>query len=158
MVTWGIWWVGVCVCVCVCVYEGFLIWTIPLTYQSHKFIIWACTTSFVHTCIYRMLDVSSRVYVYLCSRHHFLCMFFDSDLSIHMYLLDFRFSTDSLISIYVTGLCLYMYAWTTSLDHVHVWLPEHANLLHLAYSLVCFCDNPRSSCPDLRVWTMVAFR
>jgi len=77
MTTWGIWYI----------YEDFLIWIIPSTYQSHESIIWACTTSFVHICIYRMLDVSSHAYVYICSRHHFLCMFSDSDLSIHLYLL-----------------------------------------------------------------------
>ena len=65
-------------------------------------------------------------------------MFFDSYLSMHVYLLDFRFTTDSLIFIYVTGHCIYLYAWTTSLDHVHVWLPEHANWLYLTYSLGYF--------------------
>ena len=54
-----------------------------------------------------------------------------------MYLLDFGFTTDSLISIYVTGHCLYLCAWTTSLDHVHVWLPE-ANWFYLTYSLGYF--------------------
>jgi len=37
--------------------EGFLVWIIPLTYQSRESIIWACTTSFVHTCIYRMFNI-----------------------------------------------------------------------------------------------------
>jgi len=55
-----------------------------------------------------------------------------------MYLLDFEFTTNFLVFIYVAGHCLYLYAWTTSLDHVHVWLPEHANWLHLTYSLGCF--------------------
>ena len=32
-----------------------------------------------------------HVYMYIRSRHHFLCMFSDSDLSIYMYLLDFGF-------------------------------------------------------------------
>jgi len=72
MVIWDIWYID----------EGFLIWIIPSTYQSHESIIWACTTSFVHTCIYRMLDISSHVYMCLCSRHYFLCMFSDLDLSI----------------------------------------------------------------------------
>jgi len=31
-----------------------------------------------------------------------------------------------------------MYARITSFDHVHVWLPEHANCLSLTYSLGCF--------------------
>jgi len=50
-----------------------------------------------------------------------------------MYLLDFRVTTDSLIFIYITGHYLYLYAWTTSLYHVHVWLPEHANWFYLTY-------------------------
>jgi len=40
--------------------------------------------------------------------------------------------------LYVTCHCLYLYAWTTSLDHVHVWLPEHASWLYHIYSLGCF--------------------
>jgi len=38
----------------------------------------------------------------------FQCMFSKWDSSIHMYLLDFRFTTNSLIVIYVTGHCLYL--------------------------------------------------
>ena len=118
---------SVCVCVCVCVYEGFLVWIIPSTYQFHESIIWACTTNFVHTCIYRMLDVSSHVYMCLCSWHHFLCMFSDLDLSKHMYLLDFRFT-----------------AWA-----------RHLALSYVLAGL--FSDNPRRSCPELGAWTVVAF-
>ena len=33
---------------------------------------------------------------------------------------------------------MYLYAWTTSPDHVHVWLLEHANLLYHMYSSGCF--------------------
>jgi len=79
-----------------------------------------------------------HVYVYQCSRHHFLCMFFDSDLSMHMYLLDLGFTIDSLIFIYVTGHYLYLYTWTTLFHYVHEWLPEHANWLYLTYSMGCF--------------------
>ena len=77
---------------------GFPCLDYPLMYHSREFIIWACTISFGHTCIYRMFNVFiacliylSHIFMYLCSRHHFLCMFFDSDLSIYMYLLDFGF-------------------------------------------------------------------
>ena len=33
---------------------------------------------------------------------------------------------------------LYLYVWTTSLDHTHVWLPEHANWLYHMYLPGCF--------------------
>jgi len=42
MVTWSIW----------CINEGFLIWIILSTYQSHKSKVWACITIFVHICIW----------------------------------------------------------------------------------------------------------
>jgi len=94
MATWDMWYID----------ESFFIWIIPLTYQSRESIIWACTTSFVHTCVYRMFSVFiaclmylSHVYVYLCYPYHFLCMFSDSDLSIYMYLLDFEFIVVPLI-------------------------------------------------------------
>jgi len=45
--TWDIWYID----------EGFLVWIIPLTYLSRESIIWACTTSFVHTCIYCMFNL-----------------------------------------------------------------------------------------------------
>ena len=71
--------------------EGFLIWIIPLTYLSREPIIWACTTSFVHKCIYHMFNLFItcliyllHVYVYLCSPYCFLCMLSDSDLLIYM--------------------------------------------------------------------------
>ena len=86
----------------------------------------------------RCLIYLSHIYLYLNPRHCFQCMLSDSDLLIYMYLLDFRFIIVPLIFIYVTSNCLYLYAWITSLDHVHVWLPEHANWLYLMYSLGCF--------------------
>ena len=131
MATWGMWYID----------ESFLFWIIPLTYQSLESIIWAYTTSFIHTCIYRMLNVFIVCLFDLSSRHHFLFMFSDSDLSIYMYLLGFGFTIVPLISIYVTGHCLYLYARITSLDHVHVWLPEHANCLYLMYSWVIFWQS-----------------
>ena len=103
MATWDMWYID----------EGFLIWIIPLTYQSRESIIWACITSFVYTCIYRMFKLSAA-YLYvpmlfiLPSMHVFSFKFID----IH----------DLLSFLYVTCYCLYLHAWTTSLDHVHVWL------------------------------------
>ena len=47
MAIWDMWYID----------EHFLVWIFPLTYLSRKFIIWACTTSFVHTCIYRMFKL-----------------------------------------------------------------------------------------------------
>jgi len=129
MATWDMWYID----------ESFLIWIIPLTYQSRESIIWACTTSFVHTCTYRMFNVFiacliylSHVYVYLCFSYCFLCMFSDSDLSIYMiYSRSFNF-------LYITCHCLYLHAWTTSLDHVHMWLPAmHATWLYYMYSRGC---------------------
>ena len=79
--TWDMWYIN----------EGFLVWIIPLTYQSRESIIWACTTSFVHIGIYRMFNIFitclmylSYVYLHLCSRHHLICMFSNSVLSIYM--------------------------------------------------------------------------
>jgi len=79
-----------------------------------------------------------HVYMYLCSRRPILCIFSYSYLLMHMYLLDFEFITNFLISIYIADHCLYMYAYTTSLDRALVWLPEHAYWLYLTYSPGCF--------------------
>jgi len=50
---------------------------------------------------------------------------------------------------------LYLFVWITSLNHVHVWLPEHAKLT-LSYVLVgLLSDNLGPSCLDLRAWTVV---
>ena len=151
MMAWGIWYID----------EGFLVWIIPSTYQSHESTIWACTTSFVHICVYRMLNVLWDVFLYLSSRHRFLFMFSDSDLSIYIYLFDFRFTIVTLIFIYVTGHYLYLYVWTTSLEHMHMWLPEHTNGLYLMYSLGCFLTTHAQiqefgpSCSGPGVWTVV---
>ena len=54
--------------------------------------------------------------LFICSRYRFLYMLSDSDLMIYMdYYRSFTF-------LYVTCYCLYLHAWTTSLDHVHVCL------------------------------------
>ena len=64
IVTWGLKYI----------YEGFLIWIIPSTYQSHESVIWACITSFVHICLtwcfiaYRCVPVLTTqflIYAYL---------------------------------------------------------------------------------------------
>ena len=119
MATWDMWYID----------EGFLIWIIPLTYQFRESIIRACTTSFVHTYIYHMFNVFiacliylSHVYLYFSSRHCFLCMLSDSDLSIYMYLFHFRFTVVPLISFMLLviactcipepyHLIMYMCAW-----------------------------------------------
>ena len=72
LATWDMWYID----------EGFLIWIILMTYQSRESIIWACTTDFVHTCIYHMFSISiaclvylSHVYVYLCPLYRFHACF-----------------------------------------------------------------------------------
>jgi len=77
--------------------EGFLVWIIPLTYQSRKSIIWAFITSFIHLIFIACLMYLSHVYVYLCSKHRFLWIFSDSYLSIYMYLLHSGFTIVPLI-------------------------------------------------------------
>ena len=106
--------------------EGLLVWIIPSTYQPHESIIWAYTTSFVHTYIYRVFSVFitcliywSHDYVNLCSLYHFSCMFFWFKLiDIHV----FTWSQIYCHFPYITCHFLYLHAWTTSLDHVHVCL------------------------------------
>ena len=94
--------------------EGFFVWIIPSTYQPHESKIWAYTTSFVHTYIYRVFSVFitclifylSHDYVYLCSLYRFPCMFSDSDLLIYMYLLDFGFTVIFLILLVISCTCM----------------------------------------------------
>ena len=125
-------------------------------------IIWAHITSFVHTCVYRMFNVFiaclmylSHVYLHLSSRHCFLCMFSNSDLSIYMYLLDFEFTVVRLISF-----MLLVIACTC--------MPKpHHLIMHTCDCLICtpfgfiICtrgvasDNLGSSCPDPRDRTLV---
>ena len=56
--------------------------------------------------------------------------------------------------LFVTCHCMYLYAWTTSLDHVHMWLPEHANWLYHMYSSGCFLTtlNPHVQIPESGPW------
>jgi len=70
--------------------------------------------------------------------NYFLLIFFDLGLSIHIYLLDFDFTTNSLTSLLFSSQYLYLYVWTISLWSVPIWLPMHANWLHLTYSLGYF--------------------
>jgi len=81
-------------------------------------------------------NVSSHVYLCLWSRPSFYACF--PILIYHFRCTWFWIYYWYLISIYVIGQCLYLHAWNTSLDHVHVWLPMHANWLHLTYSLGYF--------------------
>ena len=87
MATWDMWYID----------EGFLVWIIPLTYQSRESIIWAYITSFIYTCIYRMFNVFIACLFVLKLLIPFLCMLSDSDLSINMYLLHFEFTVVPLI-------------------------------------------------------------
>ena len=50
----------------------------------------------------------------------------------------FRIYCCSFNFLYVTCHCLFLDAWITSLDHVHVWLPKHANWFYHMYSLGYF--------------------
>jgi len=146
MVIWDIWFID----------EGFLVWIIPLVYQSHESIIWACTASFVHTCIYRMLDISSHVYMCQCSRHHIL-----------MHVFWFRFINTNVLTwfqIYYWfsdfQLCYWLLPLSVCLNHI-TWsctrVTAWARQLVLSYVLVgLLSDNPGSSCPDPKVWIVVA--
>jgi len=77
MVTWGI-----------CdIYKGFLVWIIPSTYQSNESKVWACTTSFVHTCIYWFTWCFRLCFCVPMLTTQFSTYAFQFDLSIHMCLL-----------------------------------------------------------------------
>ena len=118
--------------------EGFLVWIIPLTYQSRECIIWACTTIFIHTCIYHMFNVLiACLCVHMLSTPFSMHVFRFTPIDIHVFTW-LRIYCRSFNFFDVTCHCLYLYAWTTSLDHAYVWLPEHANLLYHMYSLGCF--------------------
>ena len=126
--------------------KGFLVWIIPLTYQSRESIIWACTTSFVHiTCLIYL----SHVYVYLCFLYRFPCMFSDSVLLIYMYLLDLGFTIFSLCYLSLpVPVCLDHTAW--SCTRVTAWYARH---LALSYILAGLHRQPwilmsRSKSPD----------
>jgi len=62
---WGIWYIN----------ESFLVWIIPLRYQSHESIYWACITCFV-TSIYPIIWCLIPALVCLCLQHSFQCMLF----------------------------------------------------------------------------------
>ena len=98
MVTWDMWYID----------EGFLIWIISLTYLSRESIIWACTTSFVHTYIYRMFNLFTACTYALHTAFYAYFQF-------QIYCRSFNFP-------YVICYYLYLHTWTTSLDHVHVCL------------------------------------
>ena len=77
MVTWGKWYI----------YEGFLIWIIPSTSQSHEFKVWAYTINFVHTYIYHFTwCLRSCLSVHMLTTR-FLTYAFQLNLPIHVCLL-----------------------------------------------------------------------
>ena len=146
MTTWDIWYID----------EDFLVWIIPLTYQSHESIIWACTTSFVHTCIYRMLNVFiACLFVLKHSTPFSIYVFWFSLIDIHIFT---WFQTYCLspnfhlcyLSLHVP-VCLNHITW--SCTRVTAWACQ----LALSYVLAeLLSDNPKSTCPDPRVWIAVA--
>ena len=98
----------------------------PLDISIRESIIWACTTSFVQTCIYRMFNLFIaclmyllHVYVYLCSPYYFLCMLSDSDLLIYMiYCRSFKFP-----------ICYLLLLVPACLDHI-TWLCTRVTVMH----------------------------
>jgi len=114
--------------------KGFLIWIIPLTYPSRESMIWAYTTSFVHTCIFNVFIAC--LFILKLSTPFSVHAFWFRLIDIHLFTW-FRIYWHSFNFLYVTCHCLYLYAWTTSLDHVHMWLPEHANWLYHMYLAGC---------------------
>jgi len=88
MATWDVWYID----------EGFLIWIIPLTYLSRESIIWACTTSFIHTCIYRMFNLFTAC-TYTLHTAFYVCFQFQ----IHRYI---WFIVVPLIPPYVICTCI----------------------------------------------------
>ena len=127
--------------------EGFLIWIIPLTYQSRESIIRACTTSFVHTCIYRMFNLfTACLYVsmlfILCSMHVF-------QFQIHRYTC---FTVIPLISCMLLIIaCTYMLGPHHLIMYTCACYARHLALL---YVLAGVANNPGFSCPYPGVWTV----
>ena len=141
MATWDMWYID----------EGFLIWIIPLTYQSRESIIWACTTSFVHTYIYHMFNV---FIVFMCTYalDTIFCMFSDSVLSIYMYLLDFRFTVVHLISFMLLVIaCTCMPESHHLIMYTCAWYARHLALSYVLAGLLS--NNPGFWCPDPGAWT-----
>jgi len=135
--------------------EGFLIWIIPLTYQSRESIIWVCTTSFIHTFIYRMFNVFiACLYVPMLSILFSMHVFWFRLIDIHVFT-SFRIYYLSLISfmlLVITFTCM----------------PEpHHLIMYTCDCLICMpldfiictrgaaSDNPIFSCPDPRSRIMV---
>jgi len=142
MATWDMWYID----------KGFLVWIISLTCQSRESIIWACTTSFIHTFICCIFNIFiACLCVPILSIPFFMHVFRFRFIDIHV----FTRSQIYCHFLYATCHCLYLYAWATSLDHVHVWLFEHANWLYHMYSRVA-SDNPEFSYPDPGIWTVAA--
>ena len=56
----------------------------PWRYLSRESIIWVCTTSFIHTCIYHMFNLFTICLYVPCFSYCFLCIFSVLDSSIYM--------------------------------------------------------------------------
>ena len=81
-------------------------------------------------------------YVCLYSQHDFQCMLSLFRLIDTHVLTWFQILCWFMIFILkFTGHCLYLFSWITSLNHVYVWLPEHANWLYLTYRWVIFWQS-----------------
>ena len=130
MATWDMWYID----------EGFLVWIIPLMYQSRESILWAYTivlSILVFIACLFLLKLSI-----LFSMHAFRFRLID----IHVFTW-FRIYGRSFNFLYVTCHCLYV--WTTLLDHVHVWrLSTPTGFIICTRGIAS--DNPGSSCPDSR--------
>jgi len=128
MATWDMWYIDKC----------FLVWIIPLAYQSRESIIWVCTTSFIHTFIYRMFNIFiACLCVPMLLIPFSIYVFWFSFIDIHVFTW-FRIYCRSFNFLYVTCHYLYLHAWSTSLDHAHVWLSNmHVTWLYHMYSRGC---------------------
>jgi len=123
MATWDMWYID----------EGFLIWIIPLTYRSCESIIWAYTTGFVHTCIYRMFNVFiACLFVLKLSTLFSMHAFWFRLIDVHVFTW-FRIYCRSFNFFYVTYHCLCpLNDITWSCTRVSAW----ARHLALSYVLV----------------------
>jgi len=143
MVTWGIWYT----------YEDFLIWIIPSTYQSHESKVWACTISFVHTCIYHftwclrsclrvpmlMTQLSTSAFkldlpIHMCLFVHAVWLHFTYSLDYFLTILDLH------VQIPELGVVDFPYCWSEwrrwSVDHLNC--PEPSSSSHSRFSRFSF--------------------
>ena len=101
------------------VYKWGFFWIIPLMYQFRESIIWACTTSFVHTCIYRMFNLFAVCTYALHTAFHACFQF-----QIHRYIWFTVVPLISLMSLVISCTCilgshhLIMYMYTCYARHL----------------------------------------